>query len=370
MSQVFSDEQRMLVDSVTRWGEGVYTQEKRRGASTHDSGCCPESWQELGELGWLALPVPEQDGGLGGSLMDMGVLAESLGRVLLVEPFVSCAIMATTLLSDVAADDIRATWLPALAQGERRIAFAAWETGYTGMLVMPEARARHQDGQWRIDGNKELMPGVGGADGILVSARIDDQGNDLGIFLIQPERDGARVQNTLQYDGRHAARLELAGASGDLLKQGPQDEILKLLRRAIDRGILAHCAEVAGTADVVLSITRDYVTTRKQFGRSIASNQIIQHRLVDLFVEIEELKAFWRETALSPQSHSIAALAAHATAIAQHVWEEAIQLHGAIGMTEEYELGEYVRRLALATGSYGARPLHLESLAQLSLGES
>ena len=144
--------------------------------------------------------------------------------------------------------------------------------------------------------------------------------------------------------------------------------MLARLQVQLDRGLIAHCAETLGSAQAALEITIEYLKTRRQFGRAISDNQVIQHRLVDLYVEQQEARALCLAAAERPEPHLAAALGLRTADVARHTWEEAIQLHGAIGMTEEYAVGEYVRRLALAANLYGTPVHHAERLAALSLG--
>lgn len=360
--------QQMLADSARRWAERACTKEQRAIASTHATGCPPDRWRELAELGWLGIALPEADGGLGAGLPELCLLAEQLGRALLVEPFVACAALGSGLLDDVAEGPRREVWLPALASGSKRVAWAAWEPDGGAMLSEPSVQAARQGETWRLSGAKGLTPGAGGADALLVTAQLAGDTTRLGLFLLEADAHGLTLTNQRLYDGRHAAELRLEDAAGTLLKEGSAEDMLALLNQALDRGRVAHCAETLGTAQAAFDITLEYVRTRRQFGRALGQNQVVQHRLVDLYVEIQETRALCLEAAASPLPRHVAALNLRTGQVARHMWEEAIQLHGAIGMTEEYVLGEYVRRLALAADLYGSGPDHAERLAALSLG--
>lgn len=361
------DTRRMLVDSARRWAAQACGKADREQASAHPSGCPPERWRALGELGWLAMAVPEADGGLDAGMPALCLLAEELGRALLVEPFVSCAITGCGLLADAAAVGTeRSAWLAALATGERRVAWMAWEPDGTAGS-MPSATAAADGAEWRLNGSKGLMPGAGGADALLVTAHMPGSSDRVGLFLIESGISGILLDDTLLYDGRHGARLSMADAHGRLLRNGPAGAMAALLEPALARGRIAHCAETLGTAQAALEITLDYARSRKQFGRPLSGNQVIQHRLVDLYVEQQETRALCLAAAEDGTPERVAALSARVAEVARLTWSEAIQLHGAIGMTEEYALGEYVRRLALAADLYGSADSHLEHLAGLSL---
>ena len=360
--------QQMLADSAKRWAERACTLEQRATASDHATGCPPERWRELAELGWLGIALPEADGGLGAGLPELCLLAEQLGRALLVEPFVACAALASGLMDHIAEGSLRKAWLPALASGNRRVAWAAWEPDGGAMLSQPSVRATRQGNSWQLSGAKGLTPGAGGADALLVTAQFANDATRLGLFLLEANAHGLALNNQRLYDGRHAAELRLEEAAGMLLKEGPAEDMLAMLNQALDRGRVAHCAETLGTAQAAFDITLEYVRTRRQFGRALGQNQVVQHRLVDLYVEIQETRALCLEAANTPSSRRVAALGIRTGQAARHMWEEAIQLHGAIGMTEEYVLGEYVRRLALAADLYGSGTDHAERLTDLSLG--
>lgn len=363
-TQEKKDERRMLADSVRRWAARASAPADRAASTQHPHGCPPQRWREFGEMGWLGVALAEADGGLGGDLGDACVIAEELGRALVVEPFVACAVLGGLLLADVADATLRQEWLPALAEGRRRIAFAPWDAAGAGQGATTSAT--QQDGRWTLQGDKSLAPGCGGADGCIVSAGIG--AGRSGLFLV--EAAAAQVQDHRLYDGSHAASLALRHCAATLLVEASDAEIHAHVERALDRGVVAHCAETTGAMSAAFEITREYVLTRSQFGKPVGANQVIQHRLVDLYVEIEEVRSLCHAAAAAPLPRLVAALGARSSEVARHTWEEGIQLHGAIGMTEEYVLGAYVRRLALATSLYGDVHRHLARLATLSLGEN
>lgn len=362
------DNQQMLADSAIRYLERGYSDAVRAASTAHAHGCDPARWAEFAEFGWLALAIPEQDGGLGGSLSEVCVLAEQLGRSLVVEPFVSAGLLPGLLLAALPASALRDSWLAGIGDGTRRLSFAPWEPQSRHNTAAITTRAESAGGGWTLNGAKGLAPGAAGADAFIVCARTAV--GKLGLFLTGAQASGLTVDARTLYDGRHAASLKLAGTTdAHLLSEGTDADVLQLIDGVMDRVVIAHCAEATGTMAQALDITRDYLTTRKQFGKAIAGNQVIQHRLVDLFVEIEEARSLVRAAAASPTPRMASAAAAYISHAARHVWEESIQLHGAIGMTEEYAIGRYVRRLALAASLYGDAHHHLERLATQYLGD-
>lgn len=357
----------MLVESARRWSERACAPAQRTPVSEHETGCPQARWHELAELGWLGVALPETDGGLGAGLPELSLLAEQLGRALLVEPYVASTALGSELLNRIAEGPLRHAWLPHLASGDKRIAWAAWEADGSTNLHMPAMQAMREGDRWLLTGAKGLMPGAGGANAWLVTAQIQNDPGRVGVFLVDAGASGLQVANQRLYDGRHAASLTMDHTAGTLLREGSAEGMQTLLNEVLDHGRVAHCAETLGTAQQAFEITLEYVRTRRQFGRALGDNQVVQHRLVDLYVELQETRALCLACADQPSTRQVAALCLRTTQVARRTWEEAIQLHGAIGMTEEYVLGEYVRRLALAANLYGGEPEHAERLTAASL---
>ncbi|WP_297721577.1 acyl-CoA dehydrogenase family protein [Limnohabitans sp. Rim8] len=372
-------QQEMLADSARNYLS-------RRAMPKHDATQADRQsneaarWAQMADLGWLALPVSEAFGGLGGSMADICALAEELGRGLVNEPYIASAVLAGMLLADVAPQSVRNDWLPALADGSRRLALAAWEPGARSDWTEVNTRATQDGAYWRLDGNKVLVLGGTGADGLLVSAKISGS-SDFALFLLPSGGPGQRWVAQILFDGQGAAELTMQAATGaTLLYRGEPSAVLGRLEVALDRATLAHCADTVGAMARAFALTREYLGTRSQFGKPIAANQVVQHRLVDLFVEIEEARSLMRMTAslyadtgidkIAAQRRHVAATKAFVAQVARHVWEESVQLHGAIGMTQEYEVGAYVKRLALAVNLYGDATFHLERVACSSLDSS
>jgi len=366
------DNQAMLAESARKYVERGYTPAAR--AESHDSanGCSPQRWNEFAELGWLALPIPESDGGLGGSVPEMCALAEQLGHGLITEPLIASGITAATLFAATASPQQRARWLPSLADGSKRIAFAAWEPQSRFDASKIKARAELVDGGYRLTGIKELVAGAPGADALLVSALCDAPGGTsrVALFLIERDAAGLELQSYAMVDGRHAAHVHLKGVSvGEDARLAAAQDVMHAIDIAMDLTMLVLCAETTGVMANALQTTLDYLRQRKQFGRVIASNQALQHRLVDMHVAIEETRALVNVAAQvfsgdKQQRRSyVAAAKAFTAQAARLLWEESVQMHGAIGLTNEYKLGRYVRYLATAHIYFGDVEHHLERLA-------
>ena len=371
------DNSQMLADSARAYMERGYGAKVRDASLAHVHGCSAERWQEFAELGWLALPIAQEHGGLGGSVAEICVIAQAMGHALVNEPYLACAVLGSTLLADIAPDTVRQHWLPALCDGSKRVAFAPWEAGLDMDFRRIHTTAHKDACGWRLTGEKHLVVGGAGADAYLLAAQVPGS-MELAVFLIAAASPGPQVNPLVLYDGQHAAQLRMEQAeAGEPLIHGPAEQVLRRLQPAMDIATVAHCAETVGAMQRAFDITLDYLKTRKQFGKAIASNQVVQHRLVDLHVEIAEARALTLRTA-AHLSHTdrgdaallrrqIAATRACVVQTARHVWEESVQLHGAIGMTDEYQVGRYVKRLALACTLFGGLEEQLEELAALAL---
>lgn len=368
------ENQRMLAESAQKYAERGYTAETRAASLAHAQGCAPDRWREFAEFGWLALPLAGEHGGLDGSLPDLCTLAENLGGALIVEPWIASAVLAPLLLAAAGSPEQNARWLPALAAGEKRIAFAAWESGARFNPLQVTTRAERMDDAYRLHGDKELVLGAPGADALIVCARVADGAGAAGLalFLVDAAAPGLALQSYSLVDGRYAAHLRLDGVllAQDARLDGAAD-VAQAITLALDQAMVVQCAETVGVMAKALAITLDYLKTRKQFGRILASNQALQHRLVDLHVAIEETRALVYAAAQSfatpgaQQQTCAAAAKATASQAARLVWEETVQMHGAIGMTDETQLCGTTRYLATAHTLYGDAEHHLERVVRL-----
>ena len=301
MNGLEQDDGNMLADSARTYVARGYGEAMRAASMAHPQGCSPERWREFADMGWLALPLSEQDGGLGGSMTDICRLAEELGRALVVEPFVACAVLGPMLLAEVASASARSAWLPRIAAGATRVAFAPWEPGAGFNHEVIGMRACPGEHGYVLHGRKFLVPGGDGANAYLLAARLAAP-DSLGIFLLPADAPGMVLTRVTLYDGQHATHLQLDQVSvTEALLTGPAADTLVHLRRTLDRATVAHCAETVGTMQRTFDLTLEYLKTRKQFSRTIAANQVVQHRMVDLFVKIEEARALALAAAAAPR---------------------------------------------------------------------
>jgi pimeloyl-CoA dehydrogenase len=328
----------------------------------------------LADLGLLGLHVAPEHGGLGLGPVEALLAAQELGRVLDAGAFVPAALMSAALIAEVGNPAQRQRWLPALAEGRLSAALACQEPGARHALAQVRCRAQAVEGGWRLDGRKALVLGGDDADLLLVVARTaggDDDAQGLTLFALDAATPGLQRQAHDTIDGRRAAALVLDGvpASGDRIV-GPLGGALPLVQRAVDRAEAALCAEAAGALDALIQITAEHLRTRRQFGSPLAKFQALQHRVADMAIALEQLKSMACAAALALQADSdaerrrlLSAAKALTAQLARRCALDAIQLHGAMGMTDECVASRYARRLIGIGQWFGDAPLHLQRFA-------
>lgn len=359
MTTMSAQERQMLVESA-----------RRRLGDLKSGGATSKLWSDHAEMGWLALAFPEALGGLGGPVPELCLLAEEMGRALSPDVYLSSAVEVGAWLRafDPPVADVLAE---ALVEGRLRLA----TTGHLlGHVPDDEPPWRLEpDGQgWRMRGLAQVvLPGAQAVDALLAVATLES--GDWALLWLPADLIALVAKDQTLMDGGAAARVALDGlrVPADAVRlQRPRAWFEPRWREARRVRVLAACAYAVGAMDRAREITLAYTLERQQFGRAIATHQVVQHRLVDLQVEIEEVRALVSVAAAErdelAELMTCAALV-QSSATSRHVWEEAIQLHGAIGMTEEYQLGAYVRRLALFARAHGDQAEQLERVAETSL---
>jgi len=368
------EERRMLQHSARRFAEREYSFAQRKAVLAEPDGFSRAHWRTFAELGWLALALPPACGGLGDDL-DQALLAEELGRALTVEPWLANAALCAPLLA--ASGDVEHTALAEqISVGGLMAALAAFETQgrHDAFDVATRAR-RGDDGQWQIDGAKTLVLGGGCADLLLVLARTDGKRRDtrgLTLFAVPVATLGVAIEARPTYDGRQTATVTLRRVSlPDEARLGEVGNAWPTVQAALDRATVMACAEAVGTMARAFELTREYAQTRRQFGRTLSANQVVRHRLVDLYVSIEQARAITEAAAAALGADDVARMRAVSYAKAfvsgagRALGEDAVQLHGAIGMTDEMEVGHCYKRLAAHANLFGDTDWHLARLQAL-----
>lgn len=350
----FSDDQTQLRDAVGKWVEKGYTFERRRGIEAGKEGVpgfSREAFKELAELGLCGLYIPEDEGGLGMGPIDGMVVMEELGRGIVLEPLAH-SLIAGAVLSGYAGTELKSAWLPRVASGEALVVLAHQERRARYSLELCETKATKSGGAWVISGTKHLVAAGDQAEAFLVPAMIDGK---LGMFLVERSAAGVRTRSYSTQDGGRAADLVLAKAAARLVTV----KGLIALEHAVDIGIAAVCAEAVGVMDQTLAVTLDYMNTRKQFGVAIASFQALRHRAADMKMQLELARSMSYYASLklnAPAEERRRALARAKYQLGQSmrfVGQQAVQLHGGIGVTDEYIVSHYFKKLTQLEMTFG-----------------
>ncbi|OAJ51634.1 acyl-CoA dehydrogenase [Paraburkholderia ginsengiterrae] len=354
------DEQQMLQDSVRRFLDKAYTFEAR--VAARKGGASAGNWQAFADNGWLAAAIPEAYGGLGGSIVDTVLIAQAFGRSLVVEPFLGCAVLAAQTFLVGAGAAQREALLPALADGSQLLALAYSEPQARGNPAVVAARAEAIGPGFVLSGCKTLVLGGVSADRYLVSAAIAGTPG-VSLFLVDKASPGLQVRALPLHDGSEAAELVLGAVPASLV--GVAGNGLQALRHGLSHAVAALCAELVGAMEAAIDMTADYLKIRQQFGVAIGSFQALQHRLVDMAAEMElsrsmlyALLASLENDGTAQQEVVVSQAKSLIGRLAKSVCGQAIQLHGGIGMTDEYVVGHYFKRAVVADVLFGSSDQH------------
>jgi len=375
MDLSFTEEQRLLAESVARFLEKEYAFEHRRAVASADPGFSRESWAQFAELGWLGIGTPEDQGGLGGGAVEHMIVMEGCGRHLVVEPYLSTVILGggllrrgggskTALLADLASGKL----LLALAHGERKSRFD---------LAHVETSAEKSGKGFKLTGHKAVAFHAQLADRIIVSARTSGKTTDstgITLFLVPRDAKGVTLLPYRTVDGLRAADVRLDGVTVEASAVlGAVDAGHDLVVAAVDEALVALSAEAVGAMAALFAQTREYLKTRKQFGVPIGSFQVLQHRLVDMFMALELARSTTEAAARALGDGdadygraSAAAAKVQAGRQGRLVGQEAVQLHGGMGMTDELPIAHYFKRLTAIDTSFGNADWHQRRFAGLT----
>ncbi|WP_136246625.1 acyl-CoA dehydrogenase family protein [Halomonas borealis] len=361
-----SDEQRMLDETVTRLVADRCNPEQRRALIDERSATPSPLWRTFAELGLLAMPFDEEAGGLGGDGVDLMLIMQALGRGLVPEAYLDGLVIPGTLLARLADDSLRERWLTPLLAGEHQLALAWHEAASRYDIDTPTTRATRNGDAWRLHGRKQVVLNAPGAAALLVTARHDDA--TLGLFLVPGDVAGLQRHDYATFDDQRASDVELDVAlpGAALLANG--DTLKTALDETLAMGRAALCAEAVGAMEVACAQTLDYLKERQQFGAPLSRQQTLQHRMVDMHLYLEQARSMATLAATSvalpaePRDYRVAAAKAYIGEAAQFVAEQAIQLHGGMGMTDECSVAHYAKRLILLDHALGDRDYHLDTV--------
>ncbi len=365
----YSDEQHLLRESVARFVREEYPFDARKRLMASGAPFSPAHWALFAELGWLAVPVPESCGGLGGSAVDNAIVLEEFGRGLVLEPWIPTLVLGAGAIAALGSTAQQEALLPRVLAGELQLALAHTEAAARYELACVATRASHTAAGWQVDGTKCVVLNAPAAELLLVSAREDTGG--MGVFLVPREAEGLHLQPYRTIDGMMAAELRLEAvqlAAGARLGEAP--DALPALSALYDRAALMVCAEAVGAMSVLLQKTVDYTKTRRQFGVPIGSFQALQHRMADMFIEVEQARSILLMALLTADGgggdvpRAVSAAKSRIGRAARKVGEEAIQLHGGIGVTDDLDVGHYMKRLVAIEALFGNADWHLKRFAE------
>ena len=360
MNFSLTDDQRMLVDAAVGFTRKQSPVVRMRKLREDPIGWSPEVWRQMGELGWLGLPFPEAVGGIGGSFVDLALVLEQLGTTLVPEPIVASLVAGMAILKAGDAAQQR-TWLTPMVAGRSSLALAWAELDGRYDAARITTRAVRSPGGFRIIGQKRFVLDGHAAKQLVVSAR---DGSAVALYVVDASADGVTVQPVKTFDGRRAAMIDFDVEVTPDRRLGGDG--LAALTHALDVGAAAACAEGVGIMRAVLAMTTEYLKTREQFGVKIGSFQALQHRAVDMFVETElaysaSLAAAIRIDGddLAERTAAVSSAKVQLAESGRFVTQQAIQLHGGIGITDEHDVGLYMKRMLVLNALFGDAEHHL-----------
>jgi pimeloyl-CoA dehydrogenase small subunit len=370
-----SDEQRLLQDSITRLLGDRYAFEQRKGYLKAPEGFSPALWSQYAELGLLGLPFAEEYGGFGGGAQEIMLVMQAFGRALILEPYLATVVLGGTALRLAGSEAQRGEILPAIAEGRMKLAFAHSERQARYDLTDVVTTAKRGGGGWVLDGAKSVVVHGDAADRLVLSARTSGDRYDedgITLFLVDASAPGLARRGYATRDEQRAADVALANvAVADADVVGEVGNGFSIVQRVVEAGIAATAAEAVGAMEAMHAMTLEYSKTREQFGKPIGSYQVVQHRLADMFMTMEQGRSMAMLATMMVE-HPDADERARRLAMAKvgvgqagrYVSQSAIQMHGGIGMTEEYAVGHYFRRCMAIERLFGDPAYYLQKLAE------
>ncbi|PHQ71345.1 MAG: pimeloyl-CoA dehydrogenase small subunit [Sneathiella sp.] len=372
-----SDEQNMLKDSVERFVLDNYSMDARAKLANTELGFSRDHWKTMAELGWLGMPFAEEVGGFGGSAVDVMIMMESMGRGLVLEPFLSTVILGGGLVAEAGSPAQIESILPQVIEGNMMLAFAYAEPQSRFNLNDVQTAASKSGDGYVLNGHKAVVYHGETADKIIVSARTSGNSQDeagISLFVVDAKANGLSRRGYRTVDGQRAAdiMLENVTVAADALL-GAEGGAYPTIEKIVERAIAALCAEAVGAMQAANEITNEYLKERKQFGVPIGKFQVLQHRMVDMYMEAEQSKSMSDMVAMKlsmddakERQKAVSAAKAQIGQASKFVGQQSIQLHGGMGMTDEYSIGHYFKRLTTIEMLFGNTDYHFKKFAALS----
>jgi alkylation response protein AidB-like acyl-CoA dehydrogenase len=372
-----TEEQQMLQESVQKFVYKSYDFDTRKQIIASEKGFSQENWDLFAELGWLTVPFKEDDGGFGVSAVDLAVMMEEFGKAMLVEPFIATAVLAGGVISEQGSAEQKAELLPKIMEGSLQLACAYAEQGSRFNLANIKTSAVVEGDTVILNGSKTAVLNGSNAEILLVAARESGAATDsegISVFMVDASSAGVSIQSFANVDGKKSAEINLKDVSVPVAQRlGASGSALQALQDGVDRATLAVSAEAVGAMESLLHKTVEYSKTRKQFGTAIGTFQALQHRMADMFIECQlarsivimaAMKLDGGESALE-KTKSVSAAKSRIGRAIQKVGQEAIQIHGGIGMTEELDVGHLFKSVTAAEIMFGNTDYHTQRFASL-----
>lgn len=375
----YTDVQQMLQDSVQKFVQKSYDFDTRNTILNSEKGFSDENWQLFAELGWLAVPFSEEDGGLGGSAVDLMVIMEEFGKANLIEPYTAAAVLSGSLVAELATGEAKTMLVESIIGGELLLASAFAEPGsrFNPGSVATSAAAAADGDDVILNGTKVAVENGPNANKLLVSTRESGDVRDaqgISVFVVDASTPGISMRSYQTVDGKMASEVTLTDVKVPASNRlGEAGAALPAIEVATNRAIVAVSAEAVGALEVLLQKTVEYSKTRKQFGTPIGTFQALQHRMADMFIQCQLARSIVIMAAMALDGDDSAEEKARAVAAAKSrigkaikdVGQEAIQIHGGIAMTEELDVGHLFKRVTALDLAFGDGDYHTQRFAQL-----
>lgn len=371
----FSEEQTLLGDSAGRFLGDQYGLDVRRTIIASEAGYSAEIWKQLADLGWLALPFREDVGGLEAGAVETMIIMEAMGRSLVVEPYLANVVLAGGLVETLGSGEQRQEILPAVIAGEKMLAFAYSEPDARYDLARVSVTAKKFGDGYKLDGHKSVVLNGLAADWIVVSARTSgakDEADGISLFLVPGDAAGVERRGYATLDSQRAAEITFSGVElGADALLGEKDAALEPIEMAIDRAIAALAADAMGAMQALNQATTEFLMTRKQFGRTIGSFQVLQHRMTDMIMEYEQVKSLVYLATLKldaepdERKRAVSAAKVQVGRSGRMIGQNAVQMHGGMGVSDELNVGQYFKRLTAIDALFGNVDYHRRRFAAL-----
>jgi alkylation response protein AidB-like acyl-CoA dehydrogenase len=371
----FNEEQTLIQRQVAQFIQRDYEWEKRQALAKSELGFSSENWKIFADLGWLGISLSEESGGFGGSALETMIIMEEFGKGLVVEPFLETIVLCAGLIDSCGNKDQKSEILKKVISGEMHLALGFVEPQSRFNLADVITEAKKKGDGFVLNGFKSVVMNGPSANNIIISARISGKQSEeegISLFVVDPKLEGVSLRNYPTVDGRRASEITLENVdvtSSCLLAE--EGKGFKELEKAIDSATLAICAEAIGAMEVLYKTTVEYTKIRKQFGQAIGKFQVLQHRMVDMFMEYEQSKSLLYMATIKQaekaedSKKAISGLKYQVGKAAKFIGQQAVQLHGGMGVTDELNVGHFFKRLTTIITIFGNTDYHLKRYSQL-----